>query len=400
MFHAYEQCFIRMGLSFKSDAADSGSIWGSFSHEFMVLADTGEDSVAACKKCSFAANIERAELKDSGKTADDKDARPIEKVATPGAHSVADLTDGFGIAAADILKTMLFTVDGKSVAVLVRGDREVNDVKLKNHFNAVRVEIMAPEDVERVTGAPVGFAGPVGLTVDAILADWEVQEKAGWVVGANKADAHLKNVNIRRDVPGAIIKDMREISAGDVCPECGGEIELPRGIEVGHVFKLGTKYSKAMNAKFLDENGREQFFVMGCFGIGITRIVAASIEQNHDEKGIIFPPAIAPFEVLVINVDPGSPQISAEAKRIHDLLEERGIDVLVDDRDERPGVKFNDADLIGVPMQIILGSQEHARNIVEAKDRRTGERVGLSAANFSEAFGAWREKVLDGWKIL
>jgi prolyl-tRNA synthetase len=398
MFHAYEKCFERMALSFKSVAADSGSIGGSFSHEFMVLADTGEDSVAACKTCSFAANIERAELKASGKTADGKNARPLEEVSTPGAHTVADLVDNFGIAAEDILKTMLFVVDGKSVAVLVRGDREVNDVKLKNHFDAVSVEIMAPEMVERVTGAPVGFAGPVGLKADAILADWEVQEKAGWVTGANKADAHLKNVNITRDVPGVIIKDMREISSGDVCPECGGEIELPRGIEVGHVFKLGIKYSKAMNAKFLDENGREQFFVMGCYGIGITRIVAASIEQNHDENGIIFPPAIAPFEVIVINVDSGSSEVAAEAKKIHDLLESRGIDVLVDDRDERPGVKFNDADLIGVPMQIILGSQEHARNLVEAKDRRTGERVSLSLANFAEEFGKWRDTVIGGWK--
>ncbi|MDL2307652.1 proline--tRNA ligase [Desulfovibrio sp. OttesenSCG-928-C06] len=399
MFHAYEKSFSRMALRFKSVAADSGSIGGSFSHEFMVLADTGEDSVAACKKCSYAANIERAELKPSGKVADGSKAAAIEEVHTPGAHSIEELTAMLGASAEDMLKTMLFVVDGKKVAVVVRGDREVNDIKVKNHFDATEVELMPGEMVEAVTGAAVGFAGPVGLKVDAILVDYEAMEKDCWIAGANKTDKHVKNVNIKRDVPGAIVKDMREIAEGDVCPECGGEIELPRGIEVGHVFKLGTKYSAAMNAKFLDENGKEQFFVMGCYGIGITRVVAASIEQNHDEKGIIFPPPIAPFEVLIVNLDPTSQDAADAAAKLHDSIEAMGLDVLVDDRDERPGVKFNDADLVGIPMQLHLGSKNLASKTIEAKDRRTGEKTSLPLDGFEQAFADWKKKVYQGWNM-
>jgi prolyl-tRNA synthetase len=262
------------------------------------------------------------------------------------------------------------------------------------------MEIMPVEMVEQVTRAAVGFAGPVGLKVDAILADPEVQERDGWVTGANKTDAHLKNVNIARDVPGVIIKDMREITAGDACPNCGGQIELPRGIEVGHVFKLGLKYSEAMNAKFLDENGKEQFFVMGCDGIGVTRIVAASIEQHHDKKGILFTPAISPFEVLIINLEPESAESSGTAGKLHDLLESKGIDTLVDDRDERPGVKFNDADLLGIPMQLIVGSK--GKRTVEAKNRKTGERAVLpldSLAAFEAAFDKWKAEIYKMWKL-
>jgi prolyl-tRNA synthetase len=259
---------------------------------------------------------------------------------------------------------------------------------------------MPVELVEKVTRAAVGFAGPVGLKVDAILADPEVQEKDAWITGANKTDKHIKNVNIKRDVPGVIIKDMREITVGDICPQCGAAIELPRGIEVGHVFKLGLKYSKAMNAKFLDVNGKEQFFVMGCYGIGVTRVVAASIEQNHDDKGIIFTPSIAPFEVLIVNVDPKSKECVATAQKLHDLLESKGIDALVDDRDERPGVKFNDADLIGAPMQLIVGSKNTDK--VEAKNRKTGDRTELpldTLAKFEAAFDKWKADIYRLWKI-
>ncbi|MDR1242039.1 MAG: proline--tRNA ligase [Deltaproteobacteria bacterium] len=397
MFRAYEKIFDRLALGFKSVAADSGSIGGSFSHEFMVLADTGEDSVAACTQCAFAANIERAEVLYKGKIADGKNAGRIEEISTPGAHTVEDLCASLKVSAQDLLKTILFLVDGKKVAVLVRGDREVNIVKLKNYFNATEVEIMPAEMVEQVTGAAVGFAGPVGLEVDALLADPEARAKDAWITGANKTDAHLKNVNLHRDVPGVIIKDLREITAGDACPECGGQIELPRGIEVGHVFKLGLKYSEAMNAKFLDENGKEQFFVMGCYGIGVTRIVAASIEQNHDEKGIIFTPAIAPFEVLIINLEPESAESAATARKLHDLLESKGLDVLVDDRNERPGVKFNDADLIGIPMQLIIGSKDNRS--VEAKNRKTDARVMLPLDTFEAAFDKWKADVYKMWKL-
>jgi prolyl-tRNA synthetase len=400
MFHAYEKIFDRLALGSKSIAADSGAIGGNFSHEFMVLADTGEDSVAACKQCAFAANIERAEVLYKGEIADGKNAKPIEEISTPGAHTVEELCAALKVSAQDLLKTILFTVDGKKVAVLVRGDREVNHTKLKNYFNATEVDLMPAEMVEQVTRAAVGFAGPVGLEVDALLADPEAQAKDAWITGANKTDAHLKNVNLRRDVPGVIIKDMREITAGDVCPDCGGPIELPRGIEVGHVFKLGTKYSEAMNAKFLDENGKEQFFVMGCYGIGVTRVVAASIEQNHDAKGIIFTPSIAPFEVLIINLEPESTESAGTARKLHDLLESKGLDVLVDDRNERPGVKFNDADLIGIPMQLIIGAK--GNRAVEAKNRKTDARTMLpldSPAAFEGAFDQWKADIYKMWKI-
>ncbi|MDL2268146.1 proline--tRNA ligase [Desulfovibrio sp. OttesenSCG-928-G15] len=398
-FHAYEKIFTRAALRFKSVSADSGSIGGSFSHEFMVLADTGEDSVAACKSCTFAANIERAELK-AGKVAPEEANLPaVEEISTPGAHTIEELEAMIKAPASEMMKTILFLVDGKKVAVLVRGDRSVNDVKLKNHFAANEVEFMPAEMVEEVTGAPVGFAGPIGLKVDAILADFELQERNQWIAGGNKADVHVKNVNLRRDAPTAVVMDIREIMEGDVCPQCGGEIELPRGIEVGHVFKLGVKYSEAMNAKFLDENGREQFFVMGCYGIGVTRVIAASIEQNHDEKGIFFPPPIAPFEVLIINLDVNSKAASELADKLHTVVEATGSDVLVDDRDERPGVKFNDGDLIGVPMQLIISETNLGKKIVEAKDRRSGERTELSIDNFEADFAAWKKKVFTGWNM-
>ncbi len=397
MYNAYAAIFRRLALRFKAVSADSGAIGGSFSHEFMVLADTGEDMVAACKSCAFAANIERAAVIYAGKDAVlPADAPMPELVDTPGAHTVEELAACMKVPADTILKTMLFVVDGKKVAILVRGDRTVNDVKVKNHFNASEVEIMPGEMVEAVTKAPVGFAGPVGLVVDAVLADNELRDKPLWITGANKADTHLKNVNLKRDVPGVVFADMREIAEGDVCPECGGEIEFAKGIEVGHVFKLGTKYSKAMNATYLDREGKEQVIIMGCYGIGVTRVVPASIEQNHDEKGIIFPPPMAPFEVVVINVDSGSMELS---QKLHDQIEATGLDVILDDRDERAGVKFNDADLVGFPMQIIVGAKSLAENSVDAKDRRTGESVRLPVEGFAAAFADWKKKVYAGWNM-
>ena len=399
MFHAYDRIFSRMGLRFKAVSADSGSIGGSFSHEFMVLATTGEDSIAACRTCDFAANIERAPVKYQGKASDGSRAAALEEVHTPGTHSVAEVTAFLKVKPQDLIKTILFMADGQKVAVLVRGDREVNDIKLKNYLKAQEVEFMEPEMVKAVTGAEVGYAGPVGLKVDKLLADPEVLEKDAWVAGANKTDHHLKNVNLPRDAKNMDVQDLRNIDEGDACPQCGGTIDLPRGIEVGHVFKLGTKYSEAMNAKFLDADGQEKPFIMGCYGIGVTRVVAASIEQNHDDKGIIFSPPIAPFEVLIFNLDPKNEAVNAEAVRLHDYIEGLGLDALVDDRDERPGVKFNDGDLIGVPMQLIVSRKGLEKRIVEAKDRRSGERVELPLDDFAEAFAQWKAKVYAGWNI-
>ena len=399
MYDAYYRAFSRLALDFKSVQADSGSIGGSFSHEFMVLAKTGEDDIATCTCCEYAANLEKAEVKSLPAAHDDPAGVPaLEAVDTPGVHSVADVAAFMHIDARAILKTMLFMVDGKTVAVLVRGDRTVNEIKVKKHFAATSVEPMDAEMVTKVTGAPVGFAGPAGLGVDAVVADNELRGNNSWVAGANRKDTHVRSLNLLRDANVDAFADLRSITIEDPCPACGKPIEIPRGIEVGHVFKLGTKYSKALNATFLDENGREQALVMGCYGIGITRVVAACIEQNHDDAGMVLPPPLAPFEVLLVNLVPKNSEVTERVNAIHDLLQANGLDVLVDDRDERAGVKFNDADLIGAPMQIVFGSKGGA----EAKNRKTGEKEDLPVTrldDFAVAFQAWKEKVYKTWKM-
>lgn len=398
MYDAYMRIFSRLGLRFKAVEADSGSIGGSFSHEFMVLASTGEDTVVSCTKCSYAANMERAATGPSGKQSGETPPA-LEEISTPNVRTIEELEDFLKLPASDFVKTLLFNVDGKVVAALVRGDRELNEVKVKNYFNADVVEMLAPEQVEAATGAPVGFAGPVGIKADAVIADYELEEKSGWVAGGNKADTHVKNVDLARDAKVEAYIDLRNVTGSDPCPRCGAALELPRGIEVGHVFKLGTKYSEALKAGYLDENGVEKTMVMGCYGIGVTRVVAACIEQNHDENGIIFPPAIAPFAVEIMNLDVKSDAVSAKAREVHDFVQSIGLDALLDDRDERPGVKFKDADLIGSPMQVIIGGKGLDRGIVEVKNRKTGEKRELPADGFNEAFIAWKDEVMEGWKI-
>ena len=395
MYDAYMSSFSRLGLRFRAVEADTGSIGGSFSHEFMVLADTGEDTIAFCHDCEYAANVERAEVAWRGSPAA-ADCPAMEKIATPGAHSVEDLTALLGVPASAIVKTMLFKVDGQTVAVLVRGDREVNDIKLKNLLKAQDVELADAATVQAVTAAPVGFAGPVGLGVP-VYADVELQGATDYVVGANAADAHIKHVDLVRDVAVTAWADMRAITAQDQCPRCAGRMELTKGIEVGHIFMLGLKYSEAMHAVFLDENGKEQTMIMGCYGIGVSRVAAAAIEQNHDENGIVFPPPVAPFECVLLNLDPRSEEVNAKVEEIYALLQGMGIEVLLDDREERPGVKFKDADLLGIPMQLVVGGKGLGRGIVECKDRRTGEKGELSAASLEQDFVAWAEKVRQGW---
>ncbi len=395
MYDAYMRSFSRLGLRFRAVEADTGSIGGSFSHEFMVLADTGEDTIAFCHDCEYAANVERAEVAWRGSPAA-ADCPAMEKIATPGAHSVEDLTALLGVPASAIVKTMLFKVDGQTVAVLVRGDREVNDIKLKNLLKAQDVELADAATVQAVTAAPVGFAGPVGLGVP-VYADAELQGATDYVVGANAADAHIKHVDLVRDVAVTAWADMRAITAQDQCPRCAGRMELTKGIEVGHIFMLGLKYSEAMHAVFLDENGKEQTMIMGCYGIGVSRVAAAAIEQNHDENGIVFPPPVAPFECVLLNLDPRSEEVNAKVEEIYALLQGMDIEVLLDDREERPGVKFKDADLLGIPMQLVVGGKGLGRGIVECKDRRTGEKGELSAASLEQDFVAWAEKVRQGW---
>ncbi len=396
MYEAYRRVFTRLALKFRPVEADSGSIGGSFSHEFMVLANTGEDTIMACDSCEYAANLERAETLPPAEK--DGAAPPaFEAVFTPDQHTVEEVATFLSVDANRLVKTILLNVDGKPVAALVRGDRELNEIKVKNHLKADAVRLATPEEVQAWSKAPVGFAGPVGLEVPVVLADLELSAREGWVTGGNKADTHLINVSLARDAKITAYADLRSVTENDPCPRCRGKLSAMRGIEVGHVFKLGLKYSEALKAVFLDENGKEQFIVMGCYGIGVSRVVAACIEQNHDENGIVFPPPVAPFEVILANLDPKAADVGSKAEELYADLRAQGLDVLLDDRDERPGIKFKDADLVGSPMQLILGGKGLGRGIVEAKDRRSGEKRELPLNGFPAAFAAWKKEVYEGW---
>jgi prolyl-tRNA synthetase len=384
MFAAYTRIFESCGLRFKAVEADSGQIGGSFSHEFMVLADTGEDAVVSCTACGYAANLEKAQVAvPEGRAAIDP-ARTPSRVATPGMRTVEEVTAFFGVGADRLVKTLLFDAGGEIVAVLVRGDHQVNETKLKNHLGGREVRPATPEQVEKATGAPVGFAGPVGLAVVPVFADRHVEAMAHFIVGANEADAHLRDVCHGRDFTVAAFADLKSAEPGDPCPKCRKELELVRGIEVGHVFKLGTKYTLAMQATYLDEQGKEQAIVMGCYGIGTGRTVAAAVEQNHDADGIIWPVPIAPFPVHLVTMSETDAAVRAAAEALVADLAARGIEVLWDDREERPGVKFKDADLLGMPLRVVLGGKSLAKGVGELRVRRTG---GKSEAPLAELAG-------------
>ena len=370
MFEAYSRIFARCGLEFVAVEADTGAIGGSFSHEFMVLADSGEDEVAACRRCGYGANVEKAEAKPPPAPEATEPPGELELVETPGKRTIEEVTAFLGVAPEGTMKTILFETDKGVVAACVRGDHQVNPVKVKNLLGANTAEMASEETVARVTGAPVGFAGPVGLEVPVYL-DHALREGSGYVVGANRADAHYRNAVPGRDFRPAGWADLRVIEAGDPCPRCGEPVEVRRGIEVGHIFKLGTKYSEAMGATYLDREGAERFLVMGCYGIGVGRTVAAAIEQNHDDDGIIWPVPIAPWQVLVLPIRVNDEETRRVTDEIVRELESRGVEVLVDDRDERPGVRFKDADLIGVPLRITLGPRGLKQGVAEVRERAT-----------------------------
>lgn len=396
MYDAYMRIFKRLGLRFRAVEADTGSIGGNFSHEYMVLADAGEDTIAACATCDYAANIERAEVVWNGEECTDVCAS-IEVVDTPGAHTVEEVCKALKAQPEKLIKTLLFLADGKPVAVLVRGDREASETKLKKLLAAQTIELAPKPMVEALTQAPLGFAGPVGLTIP-VYADNELKGATDYITGANQGDKHLLHVDLNRDTQITRYADLRNITATDKCPHCQGAIELAKGIEVGHVFMLGLKYSEPMRAVFLDENGKEKYMVMGCYGIGVSRIAAAAIEQGHDEKGIVLPPALAPVGCVILNLDPRDESICRLAEETAKTVEESGVDVLLDDRMERPGVKFNDADLLGAPMQLIIGNKGVGRGVMECKNRLTGEKGELSIKDFSKDFAEWQKNVLADWQ--
>lgn len=371
MYDAYSRIFRRCGLRFKSVEADSGPIGGSFSHEFMVLAETGEDVVVSCCACEYAANLEKAEVVPPVGGVSESEA-PLAKVHTPAVRTVTEVAAFLGLTSSQVLKTLLYETDRGVVAVLLRGDHEVNEVKLKNFLGVNDLSLAREAVVRQETGASVGFAGPLGLNLP-IYADQSLRGLANLAAGANEDDHHYTGVSLARDVAVREYADLRQITAADPCPRCGAALEFLRGIEVGHVFKLGYKYSQAMQATFLDANGQEKPMYMGCYGIGVSRIVAAAIEQNHDADGIIFPIPLAPFQVLLIPIAVQDEKTMATAETLYQDLSAAGLEVLFDDRDERPGVKFKDGDLLGIPFRVVLGPKTLAQNAAEIRSRRTRE---------------------------
>ena len=379
MYDAYTRIFTRCGLTFRAVEADTGLIGGDVSHEFMVLAETGEATVVYSDRGSYAANLERAEVLPPS-LIDDAPLRPLTPITTPQCRTVEEVTAFLNITPRQLVKTLIYKADQETVAVLIRGDHELNEVKLARLLQVTEVQLADPETVARLTGAPVGFAGPVGLPTVRLLADYAVQGMRNAVVGANRADTHYVDANQNRDFTVTLFADLRNAQAGDPSPRGDGSLILAKGIEVGQVFLLGTKYSKSMQATILDDQGKERLAVMGCYGIGVGRTAAAAIEQNHDDKGIMWPFPIAPFHVHLLPVSQ-SDKTAEATNRIYEDLLAGGFEVLWDDRHDRAGVKFNDADLIGAPFQVVIGDKGLAEGVVEVKIRRNGVKSRIAPAN-------------------
>lgn len=353
MFDAYVNIFRRCGLDNSPVMADSGAIGGSVSAEFMVKSDVGEDEVVFCSKCDYAANVERAESVND--TLEKEDLKELKEVHTPGVGTIKELEDFFKVSPKKLAKTLVYTADGKTVAVVVRGDRDVNEVKVENAIGGVIEFALATDEVvKEVTSADVGFAGPINIKADYVFIDKEVADQNNMIIGANKTEYHIENANYGRDYEG-VVGDFRNVQEGDKCLECSGPLEIARGVEVGHIFQLGTKYSEAMNANFINKDGKSKPILMGCYGIGVERTAAAVIEQHNDENGIIWPLSIAPYHVSIVQVDMKNEENSQIAENIQNKLEAMGVEVLLDDRDERVGVKFKDSELLGIPIRITVG---------------------------------------------
>ncbi|WP_018885687.1 proline--tRNA ligase [Paenibacillus massiliensis] len=387
MYKAYTHIFERLGLNFRAVEADAGTIGGEDeTHEFMALAKIGEDTIVSCSSCDYAANLEKATASSqqaerpeglgesihvaSDEPASNPTANQVEAIArihTPGIKSIAELTAFTGVAPQLIIKTLIYKADQQYIAVLIRGDHEVNELKLKSVLNCHELELAEHTQLNATTGIPIGFAGPVGLNLP-LLVDHEVALLSQAIAGANTVDYHYAHVVPGRDFALDRVHDLRNVHEGDRCPHCGKALEFDKGIEIGHVFKLGTKYSEQLGARYLDTTGKEQPFIMGCYGIGVSRILSAVVEQSHDEHGIIWPVSIAPFQVHIIPVSSADHAQQELAAELYQQLQQQGLEVLLDDRDERPGVKFKDADLIGIPVRITVGKRA-GEGIVEIKRR-------------------------------
>ena len=384
MYQTYKRIFSRCGLRFRPVEADTGTIGGSQSHEFQVLAESGEDAIVSCNTCDYAANVEKAEVKTARPTGRDiAEVSPkLEKVSTPGKKSVTEVAEYLKLPSEKFIKTLVYRTDsGEFVAVLARGDHEVNELKLKTVLGCREIALADEASVASAIGVAPGFLGPIGLKL-RVLADLSVHGMRAAVTGANEPNAHFINVDQERDFTPTVFADLRLAVAGDPCPRCEhGRLEAHRGIEVGQVFYLGTKYSVAMGATYLDAEGRERPIEMGCYGIGVSRLVAAAIEQNHDANGIIWPFSIAPFQVLLLPINYKDKSIREATDNLYGELQKHGVEVLLDDRDERPGVKFKDADLVGIPLRVTIGAKGLEKGCLELRSRREGKTEEVPVAD-------------------
>ncbi len=373
MRQAYHRICQRIGFAYRAVEADSGAIGGSGSQEFMVLADTGEDTIIYCDQCDYAANQERATSKLQ-EFEQDTEQMPMEAVLGEGLIGVEPLAEFLKIPVWKTTKTLLLEAGDEVVAVMVRGDCDVKEVKVSNALGGKPLQLISPERIKELTGAEVGYAGPIGLPDTVrIIADHYVDNRVNFECGANQTNYHNINVNFDRDLPRPEFGDFKLAQPGDICPHCGGTLQAQRGIEVGHIFKLGTKYSEAMKCVVLNDQGQQQPVIMGCYGIGVSRMVAACIEQNHDERGIIWPAHVAPYHVHFLNLTPKDEAVTARCEEVYAWLQEQGVEVLYDDRNARPGEKFGDADLLGIPLRLSISKRTLEQDAIELKPRRDQE---------------------------
>ena len=386
MYDAYGRIFTRCGLPYIPVEADPGMMGGSMSHEFMVPSVAGEDRIVICQKCKYSVSTEVAACKPKGKGVASKEKKlPIAEVETPGITTIEKVSELLKIGPEKLVKTLIYKADDKVVALLLRGDHEANETKVKNFLQCASLELADAKTIEQVTAAPVGFSGPVRLRDARIIVDNSVREMANFVTGANKKDAHLVNVNLDRDFETKEFGDFRMITADDGCPSCGKPVEIKQAIEVGHTFKLGTKYSDSLGAKVLDKEGKELPAIMGCYGIGVTRILASVIESSNDKDGIVWPIGIAPYSALIVALNVEDKKVKEVSEEVYAVLTKAGIDILFDDRAESAGIKFKDADLIGIPIKIVIGAKNAKKDIVEVKDRKSGIMHEVKRGNI-EAF--------------
>ncbi len=384
MYEAYREIFRRCGLRAIPVEADTGVMGGDVSHEFMIPAVNGEDRIVLCEQCGYSVSMDKAEcLSPAEPETTDVPEKPLQETATPNLRSVAEVAGFLKVSPSELIKTLIYVIEGKGAAVLVRGDHEVNETKLSRALGGAEVKMADAQTIEKLTGGPVGFSGPVGLKNLKIIADVSLKGGSDFVSGANKADTHLLNVNEGRDFKADLWADLRDITETDACPRCGKVLNITTAIEIGHVFKLGTKYSEALDARFLNEKGENLPVIMGCYGIGVTRIIAACVEQNHDNSGIVWPLSLSPFQVVVLPLGP-NPELIQVSEEVYEGLKNVGLEVLLDDRDLRAGVKFKDADLIGIPLQVVIGEKGLARSEIEIKVRKSGAKSVLPRAGVCE----------------